>query len=100
MSVLVNESDLGVYLVCCLAGVYVPPTWRRRGIGYMLCRRAVLEAERLRLPSLGLFTHDGENFYAKMGWKRAMDAAPPNTGVYKLVAFMELQIASLRTKHS
>jgi predicted N-acetyltransferase YhbS len=84
-------------LVCCLAGVYVLPAWRRRGIGRLLCRRAVLEAERLQLPCIGLFTHGFEQFYAEMGWRKVMDALPPNSGERGMVAFMELEVSALKT---
>ncbi len=56
-----------------LAGLFVPPPWRRRGVGTLLCRRAVEEARRLRLPHLLVFTPDRAAFYARRGWRKRGD---------------------------
>jgi len=86
--------------VCCLSGVYVPPAWRRRGIGRLLCRRAAAEAARLQFASIGLFTQGLEMFYAEMGWRRVMDAVPPKSGEREVVAFMELIVSCGRTSQA
>lgn len=83
--------------VCCLAGVYVLPRSRRRGIGRLLCLRAVHEAERLQRPSIGLFTLGFESFYREMGWRKVTDAVPPSHGERQAAAYMELDVAALRT---
>lgn len=75
---------------CCLAGLYVVPAMRRRGIGSLICSRAVNEAAKLRAPTIGLFTGNGERFYARLGWRRRSSAIPPRTGLHDPVTFMEL----------
>lgn len=87
------EKPESTTLVCCLSGVYVPPSWRRQGIGRLLCRRAAAEAARLQFASVGLFTRGLEPFYAEMGWRRVMDTVPPKSGERGTVAFMELTFA-------
>jgi predicted N-acetyltransferase YhbS len=62
-------------LHCCLAGLYVPPSQRRRGIGAWLCQRAQAEAARLGHPSLTLYTPNAEEYYKKLGWKTSLHAA-------------------------
>ena len=52
-----------------LASVYVVPEWRRRGIAALLVERAVVEAQRLSLPALFLWTSSAETLYAKLGWR-------------------------------
>jgi N-acetylglutamate synthase-like GNAT family acetyltransferase len=52
-----------------LASVYVLPSYRRRGFGAALCRRAVREARRLGYERIYLFTPDKAEFYRARGWK-------------------------------
>src|SRR5262249_7958775 len=59
----------------CLAGVYVVPKRRGRGVGSALCRRALAEAERMELPSLDLYTADREAYYARLGWRNPLFSA-------------------------
>ena len=73
--------------ICSLAGVYVTPRWRRRGVGRLLCRHAVELAAGLRHQPVGLYTRDAEAFYLRIGWTRVADAplrdpAAPTLGVY------------------
>jgi len=82
--------------ICCLSGLYVLSAWRRRGIGRLLCQRAIEEAERLQQPSLGLYTRDREPYYARMGWRKVMDAVPPQTAERDTVAFMDLALDPYR----
>jgi predicted N-acetyltransferase YhbS len=52
-----------------LTSVYVLPDYRKRGIGGALCRRTMMEARRLRLGRIYLFTLDKMAFYKALGWK-------------------------------
>jgi GNAT superfamily N-acetyltransferase len=75
-----------------LARVYVVPERRGQGIGTQLVRRTVVEADRLGVEHLFLYTPDKERFYARMGWAvrerveyrgwnvALMEIAPPGTG--------------------
>lgn len=51
-----------------LAGVFVAPAHRGRGIASALIERAVEEARRLGVPRLHLFTATAEPLYARLGW--------------------------------
>jgi GNAT superfamily N-acetyltransferase len=51
-----------------LAGVYVTPPYRRRGLGSALVERIVSEAASLRVPTLFLYTSGAESLYARLGW--------------------------------
>ena len=51
-----------------LAGVYVAPAFRNRGIGSKLVQSTMQEAQNLGLEKLYLFTPDKRNFYARLGW--------------------------------
>jgi N-acetylglutamate synthase-like GNAT family acetyltransferase len=46
----------------------VGQAYRRRGIGAQLVRRIMLEAGRLKVPLLYLYTVHSENFYTALGW--------------------------------
>jgi GNAT superfamily N-acetyltransferase len=52
-----------------LAGVYVAPAWRGRGVGSALVRRAVAFAAALGIPRLYLHTSTAEHLYAALGWE-------------------------------
>ena len=52
-----------------LAGVFVDPQYRRRGIAGELVRRIVAEAAKLGVPLLYLYTVHSEKLYASLGWK-------------------------------
>ena len=64
----VNDMDIRAELSPWLAGVFVVPQHRRRGIGAALVRRVVDEARNLAVPRLYLYTPSAENFYAKLAW--------------------------------
>ena len=52
-----------------LAGVFVLPEWRQRGVASLLVRRALEEVRRLKLPTLFLWTSSAEALYLKHGWR-------------------------------
>lgn len=52
-----------------LAGVYVAPAWRGRGVGSALVRRAVAFTAALDIPRLYLHTSTAERLYAALGWE-------------------------------
>jgi len=62
-------------LRCCLAGLYVAPEKRGRGIGEWLCTQAQKEAAKMGYPSLTLYTPKAEGYYHRLGWKTTMYAA-------------------------
>src|SRR5262249_44296899 len=72
----------------CLADLYVISDWRRRGVGTLLCRRAVRMAGRLHLPTLHLYTKDSELFYQRLGWRKVTDAVIEDVRGLELAAFM------------
>jgi GNAT superfamily N-acetyltransferase len=51
-----------------LAGVYVAPEHRRKGIGSALVGRVVECAERLGAARLYLYTPSAERMYSRLGW--------------------------------
>jgi|ERR671922_1402221 GNAT superfamily N-acetyltransferase len=51
-----------------LAGVYVVPPHRRRGLGSALVERIISEAVALRVPTLYLYTPAAESLYTRLGW--------------------------------
>jgi predicted N-acetyltransferase YhbS len=52
-----------------LAGVYVLPQFRRRGIASALCEVVEAKARGLRMADLYLFTLDQAQLYARLGWR-------------------------------
>ncbi len=51
-----------------LAGVFVLPEFRRRGIGALLIQAAESKAASLGIQRLYLYTPDSENYYSHLGW--------------------------------
>jgi len=51
-----------------VAGVYVIPARRHRGIGSALVRYAVHRAAQMGVKRLYLYTHPAREFYTKLGW--------------------------------
>jgi predicted N-acetyltransferase YhbS len=82
-------APAGPKRICCLAGVYVLPEFRRRGVGTRLCERAVREAKRLGHDQLYLYTAGQEAFYAQRGWRKVADVAVDTSAAFELQAFME-----------
>jgi GNAT superfamily N-acetyltransferase len=68
-SLIEHDMETRMELTPWLAGVFVGPEFRRRGIGAQLVRRIIAEAERLKVPLLYLYTVHSEKFYAALGWK-------------------------------
>jgi GNAT superfamily N-acetyltransferase len=52
-----------------LAGVYVLPAYRRRGIGGALVRRAMGLAADLNFETLYLYSRSAMVFYRRLGWR-------------------------------
>ncbi len=67
-SLIVHDMETRMELSPWLAGVFVGPDHRRRGIGAELVRRIMSEAAKLKVPLLYLYTVHSEAFYAKLGW--------------------------------
>jgi GNAT superfamily N-acetyltransferase len=59
-----ERSDLGPWL----AGIYVVPEFRRRGIGSQIALHLEIEALRLGHSTLYLWTPSSEALYASLGW--------------------------------
>jgi predicted N-acetyltransferase YhbS len=78
--------------VACLAGLYVAPAWRRRGVGGRLCQRALREARRLGHVRLSLYTPDQEAFYARRGWVKCVDTVVASGETHRIVTFMECPV--------
>ena len=77
--------------ICSLAGVYVTPRWRRRGVGRLLCTGAVELAARLQHQPVGLYTRDAEAFYLRIGWTKVADAPLRDPVAPTMGAYMEWQ---------
>ena len=67
-SLVSHDMETRMELSPWLAGVFVGPAYRRRGIGAELVRRIMREAAKLEVPLLYLYTIHSEMFYAKLGW--------------------------------
>jgi predicted N-acetyltransferase YhbS len=67
-SLIAHDMDTRKELTPWLAGVFVAPEHRRRGIGAALVRRIMVEASQLSVPVLYLYTVHSEKFYASLGW--------------------------------
>jgi GNAT superfamily N-acetyltransferase len=51
-----------------LAGVFVPSEYRNRGIGAVLVKRVIREAQSLGIPRIYLYTPDSGTLYLRLGW--------------------------------
>lgn len=67
-SLIEHDMETRMELSPWLAGVFVGKQYRRRGIGAELVRRIMLEAGKLKVPLLYLYTVRSERFYAGLGW--------------------------------
>jgi len=68
-SLVVHDMKIHRELSPWLAGVYVLPDHRGRGIGSKLVKTIELLAANLDVEKLYLFTPDRESFYTHMSWK-------------------------------
>ncbi|MCC6315447.1 MAG: GNAT family N-acetyltransferase [Thermomicrobiales bacterium] len=62
---LASRHDLSPWL----AGVYVIPAWRGRGVGSALTRHAVAEAAAMGTRRLYLHTEHARALYERLGWR-------------------------------
>ena len=67
-SLIPHDMETRMELTPWLAGVFVAPEHRRRGIGAALVRRIMAEAAGQNVPILYLYTVHSETFYASLGW--------------------------------
>jgi GNAT superfamily N-acetyltransferase len=67
-SLVEHDMDSRLDLTPWLAGVFVAPQHRRKGIGAALVRRIMDEATLLCVSRLYLYTVDSTAFYAGLGW--------------------------------
>lgn len=70
-----NDMDTRPELTPWLAGVFVAPKHRRRGVGAELVRRVMDEAAAQKVAILYLYTVHSETFYASLGWSLQEHAA-------------------------
>ena len=63
-----HDMDIRMDLTPWLAGVFVAPDYRRRGIGSTLVRRVVESAAQLGEKRLYLYTPSAEQMYLRLGW--------------------------------
>ena len=63
-----SDMDTRKELSPWLAGVFVAPNQRRKGIGAALVSRIIEEAQSLNVSTLYLYTPDKEQFYSRRGW--------------------------------
>ena len=63
-----HDMDTRMELTPWLAGVFVAPDYRRRGIGSALVGRVVECAAQLGVRRLYLYTPNAEQMYSRLGW--------------------------------
>lgn len=67
-SLIEHDMETRLELTPWLAGVFVGKPYRRRGVGAELVKRIIVEAAKLRVPLLYLYTVHSERLYASLGW--------------------------------
>jgi N-acetylglutamate synthase-like GNAT family acetyltransferase len=67
-SLVLHDMETRMDLTPWLASVFVGEPHRRKGVGAELVRRIMVEAGKLEVPLLYLYTVHSENFYAALGW--------------------------------
>jgi predicted N-acetyltransferase YhbS len=72
-SLVENEYKPWPELTPFLSSLYVPPEYRKRGVGEALCRQVLGEAKRLGYGKCYLVTDKYKNFYEKRGWKTILE---------------------------
>ena len=68
-AIIEHDMDTRKELTPWLAGVYVVPEFRRRGIGSALVLHIMEQAKENKIGRLYLFTPNMDAFYARLGWK-------------------------------
>ena len=63
-----HEMDTRPDYTPWLAGVFVAPAHRRRGIGRALAEHVIREAVVLGFPTVYLFMPSAEHFFSHLGW--------------------------------
>ena len=69
VTLVAHDMDTYTDLSPWLAGLYVIPTYRRRGIGSMLVQNAIQTTAKLGIPKLYLYTHTADSLYRRLGWQ-------------------------------
>jgi GNAT superfamily N-acetyltransferase len=64
-----HDMDTRLEFSPWVAGVFVAPIHRGKGIGTALVKRTVEEASILKVPRLFLYTPGAEEFYVRLGWQ-------------------------------
>jgi GNAT superfamily N-acetyltransferase len=64
-----QDFDLRPDLSPWLAGVFVPPRYRKNGVASALVTRIETEAALLAVKNLYLYTAHAETLYARLGWQ-------------------------------
>jgi N-acetylglutamate synthase-like GNAT family acetyltransferase len=67
-TVALKSSELNFPYSPCLAGLYVVPQFRRKGIGAILVGAAEQKAATLEVSRLYLYTPRSQAFYEGLGW--------------------------------
>ncbi len=67
-SLILHDMETRMELTPWLASVFVGEPYRRKGMGAELVRRIMVEAAKLGVPLLYLYTVHSEKFYAALGW--------------------------------
>jgi GNAT superfamily N-acetyltransferase len=82
------DMDTRLDLSPWLAGLYVPESWRRQGIGTALVEAIEEKAKILGILKLYLYTPSAESFFLRMAWR------PKETTKYHgaVVTIMEKEI--------
>ena len=73
-SVIISELPQFPQYSPWLAGVFVPPKWRSRGIANLLCKKADEIVRQLGYQEYFLFTYATEPYYLLRGWERIAEA--------------------------
>ena len=67
-SLILHDMETRMELTPWLAAVFVGESYRQKGIGAELVRRITMEAGKLDIPLLYLYTVHSERFYGALGW--------------------------------
>lgn len=93
VSLIHDETPDGDTATAFLAGLFVAPERRRQGLGGLLCRRALAEAQRLGLPRLCLYTSNLEMYYAGLGWSKVIERVIRAGDLLEVTTFMERDLS-------